>query len=452
MVFIEHKKPVEALFWVMLITLLPVIGVVIYSIFGSTFRIKLHYFLRSRNLYQELQDAFSYSFTELEACTSELTETQRENIIFHKTYNNGEIAAYNQAEIITNATQKYEKLFSDLEQARQSLYVVYYAIHGDKTGKRFIKALIKKAKEGVSVRVLYDGVGSMFTSYKLFRKLRQAGGRVRKVKSSFTHFRNHRKIVVIDGRIGYTGGMNIGDKYLGEKKHKSPWRDTQIRIKGDAVYALQYYFYYDWYYAGRKKDVTYEELCSAFPPHGITEENICQVIAGGADTNQEAIKMTYMKLISTAKNRIVMQTPYLVPDESLFNALKIAMASGVEVILMIPMQSPGFFLESTTNYYVSMLLPYGLRVYRYKGYLHAKTITIDREITCIGTANIDVRSIELDDEICILFYGKEMIEKHLAILEQDMKNAEVLDVAAFENRGVFTKAKERFFKLFSPLL
>lgn len=245
-IFLEHKKPFEALLWVIVVSVFPLFGFIIYFIFGSTLRIKLEYRKKTKKLNEKiLKNMENYDFTEPLA-QGRLNESQCKNISFNERYFNSKIAYCDDIEIITSGKEKYDALYADIASAKESINIVYYGFHSDKVGKELVARLTEKAKEGVKVRVLCDGIGSLFTSAWLFRKLIRAGGEYKKVKSIFTHFRNHRKIAVIDHKIGYMGGMNIGEKYLGKNKAKTPWRDTQVRLIGSVVSRLEYCFYYDW--------------------------------------------------------------------------------------------------------------------------------------------------------------------------------------------------------------
>lgn len=451
-VFLEQKKPLDGLAWVLVVTLLPGLGMLLYLVFGSTIRIKIMYHIRQRDLTHDLDIIMQKADTVGECQLNSLDEVQQTNASFNHRYNHCQTVVYNSVDIITRGKEKYDRLFRDIKEARNSINILYYGFHNDRIGNQLVDLLTEKAMEGVSVRLLIDGIGSFFTPKKMFSALRMAGGKVCKIKPSLTHFRNHRKIVVIDGLIGYTGGMNIGNKYLGGFRNKSPWRDTQLRIKGDAVYSLQYLFYYDLYFVDSKEKIDKIELKTAFPGHDVEEHLPCQVVGGGIETDRQVIKMTYVKLINSAKKSIILQTPYFIPDDAVFSALQLALASGVEVLLMIPAQRSGLFLEAATFYYIDLLLPFGLKVYRYNGYLHAKTITVDESVTLIGTANMDVRSLELDDEVCVVFYNEAFTKKHLEIIRNDIHLSERLDIEAFQSRPLHVRMKEKFVKLFSPLL
>ena len=456
--FIEHKKPEEAVLWVAVIALLPVLGLLLYLALASTVRIKIVYWVRSRRLSERYMTLLNWQLDGLkeqhDLPQSLEMDTLQSCIRFHMECCHSMLTFHNEIEIITAGKEKYELLFADIAAAETSIHISYYAIHNDEVGKALAALLEQKAKEGVRVRVLYDSLGSLFTPPSLFAGLRKAGGFARRVKPSPTHFRNHRKIVVIDGRIGYTGGMNIGRKYLGKIKNKTPWRDTHMRVRGESVRLLQYYFLYDWYFAHRVGQAGIEEpeYDLLFPPTVVRDVLPCQVVAGGVDTENANIKLSFLRLITSAKKRIWIQTPYFIPSDTVLEALFLALASGIEVNLMVPAQRSSFFLEPTTNYYIRRLLPAGLKVYQYEGYIHAKVMVVDDVIASIGSSNMDIRSLEIDDEVQMIFYDEAFNERYMDVIAEDLRHCHELDYAEFTSRGVMARGKERFFQLFSSLM
>lgn len=457
-IFIEYKNPSETLLWVVILSIFPILGILIYLMFGSTFGIKLTYMIRSKKLGNEYRKIIFEQLNKVKVThvfKEKLSDEQIESMVnFNLNYSNSLLTDNNKIDQITSGQEKYERLFKDIEKAEVSIHIQYYSIHNDSVGRRLIELLTDKAVQGVEVKVMYDSIGSIATPKRVFKSLIEAGGKVKKIKPFFTHYRNHRKIVVIDGLTAYIGGMNIGEKYINLSKVKTPWRDTQIRIQGDGVYLLQYYFLFDWFYVNSPKDLNISDIniSELFPRHSIKEKLPCQFIAGGVDTDKEYIKMSYMKLINTAKDKIMLQSPYFIPDSSIMDAFKIAAASGVKIELMLPEVKPSFFLESVGNYYISQLIDYGVKVYKYKGYIHAKTISIDTLATCIGSVNMDIRSLKVDDEICAFIYNKKFAESYEEIFEMDKSNCSELDYEAFKNRRLLKKVVERFFRLFEPLM
>lgn len=460
-IFIERKKPGEAIIWVALVLLFPLLGAFLYLIFGSTLTLEVTYFMRNRKIYGDyralLEEEVRKQRSLLEGPQGDtFFESEQEKAIarFNVQYCQSLVTQWNEAEIITAGEEKYQKLLRDIAEAKDHIHLAYYSIHNDHVGKEVVDALTAKAQQGVAVRVLFDGVGGIKATRHFFKPLTDAGGEVKRIKPLLTHFRYHRKIVVIDGHIGYTGGMNIGAKYQNESPKKSPWRDTQVRLEGEAVYFLQYYFLFDWLCAkGSKSSIEIKNSEKAlFPEISIMKKLPCQIVASGIGHEEQISKMTYLRLLSAAQKKIVLQSPYFIPSASLLKTLKVALASGVEVQLMLPQRKSNFFLDPTTRYFVAQLVPLGLKVFYYDGYVHAKTVRIDESITCIGSINVDIRSLEVSDEICAIFFDKSFADQYDAVLEQDFRHCEEMVYEEFLQRSPLKRFAERIFVLFSPLM
>ena len=325
-------------------------------------------------------------------------------------------------------------------------------------GKRLVAALTKKAKQGVKVRVLYDDLGSRGLRPSFFKELKAAGGEVEvffpsklRLINLRLNYRNHRKLVIIDGKIGYVGGFNVGDEYLGLVPRFGYWRDTHLRIQGFAVYAIQTRFILDWNQASDKSDISYEQ--EHFPEPVLTGNSTMQIVTSGPDSEWEQIKLGYIKLISMAKKTICIQTPYFIPDASVLDALKIACLSGVDVILMIPNKPDHPFVYWATLSHIGELLSFGGRVYIYdNGFIHAKTIVIDHEISSVGTANIDVRSFKLNFEVNAFIYDKEIAEKLDDAFREDVALSRELTLDDYHQRSKWIRFKESISRLLSPIL
>ena len=276
--------------------------------------------------------------------------------------------------------------------------------------------------------VLCDFLANIATPGKMFRPLREAGGKVVRIKPFLTHYRSHRKIVVIDHTIAYIGGMNIGRKYVNLDRVKTPWRDTQVRMAGQCAAVLDEYFLQDWVCSVRRKEWPQgSDYVTMLPSHGpeMLNANLCQFIVGGVDTNKESVKMCYLSMIRSAKKSIRIQAPYFIPDSSILDALKTAAAAGVEIELMIPGIKASFFLDPVTTYYCGELLDYGARIYKYHGYIHAKTMIIDAELCCIGSVNMDIRSLKVDDEVCGVLYENSIVAKYFQTYDTDIAHCEL---------------------------
>lgn len=451
-IFVERKSSTTALLWVVIMLCLPYLGLILYLIFGSTLSIKLTAYIRKRRMEKCYPDFVLSHKYDLEHLA--LSSEDRQVIAFNTNYNNSELTSYDTADIFITGQSHYEQLFADIKAAKEAIYIEFYTIHHDLMGEALVEALTKKAKEGVKIFVMCDFIANIPTPNKMFKPLREAGAKVIRVKPFLTHFRLHRKIVVIDHQIAYIGGMNIGKQYANLAKLKNPWRDTQVRLTGACVNVLSEYFLSDYICSIRRKDwdATVKYIDTLKTQDNYLNDNLCQFIVGGVDTNKEAIKMCYLSMIRSAKKRIRLQTPYFIPDQAILAALKTALASGVELEIMIPGIKASFFLDPLTTYYVGELLEYGAKVYKYHGYIHAKTLVIDDELCCIGSVNMDMRSLEVDDEICGVFYNNELVKKYNLIYDNDINDSSVYLYTDFLKRGHKEELLESFFMLFAPLM
>ncbi len=456
-ILVEHKNAHEALLWTIVVTVLPYAGIFFYLIFGNTVNIKLTRLMRSRRLknHSDVQAQYNNMFsTDAAYFDTVLSQTDERVAKFNYTYNDSVMTAYDSAKLLISGKTHYKTLFADLRAAKDSIHAEFFTIHNDSVGKEFIDILAKKAAEGVKVTLICDFLANFSYGKKLFKPLIKAGGYVKKVKKTLTHFRSHRKIVTIDGEIAYIGGMNIGTRYCNAEKKKSPWRDTQIRLTGACVSVLENYVNLDTVCSMRDKEYkAFGAACRIRNPK--TPQSFsapCQFIIGGADTDKESIKMCYLSMIRNAQHSIRIQSPYFIPDISILDELKTACASGIRVELMLPLVKPSAVLEPVSNYYAGELAKYGAVIYKYKGYMHAKTLIIDNELCCIGSVNMDIRSFEIDDEICGVFYNNELVKKYNLIYNHDISDSVAFDYESFNKRGLFQRLKEKILLLFSPLM
>ena len=450
-IFVERKRPTEAMLWVFIMICLPYFGTILYFIFGNTITIKLTSYLRKKRLNKLQQES---RIPNLDVSFDLLSDEDEQVILFNKTYNQSPLTCYDDIAVYTDGKHHYEQLFADLKQAKDCIFIEFYTIHHDVMGEALVSTLTKKAKEGVTVYVLCDFIANLSTPKKMFQPLLDAGGHVIRLKPYLTHYRSHRKIVVIDQHISYIGGMNIGKQYADMGKKKRPWRDTQVRLTGACSQILMRYFLSDWLCAIKKKDwnQTLATLSNLQLPAYEHNENFCQFIIGGVDNNKEAVKMGYLSMIRSAKKSIRIQTPYFIPDASILDALKTAAAAGVSIELMIPGIKASFFLDPVTTYYCGQLLEYGAKVYKYHGYIHAKTMIIDDELCCIGSVNMDMRSLMVDDEVCGIFYDNDFVHHYHDIYSSDITNCTEYGYKEFLQRTKKERIAESFFLLFAPLM
>lgn len=466
MLTFERKKPEVALSWILVIIFLPITGIVLYVLFGQTISVKLRLRIRRKPKFDAKVNKILYDQLKLlnnEAF--ELKDTNMEkyvDLIRLNLKQNGSLYSQDNAvKIFTSAYEKYRQLLFDIENAKESINLLYFIIRNDDIGRKIIQALTKKAQDGVIVRLCYDEVGSILTSPRLFKPLIKAGGMVQKFSPSIfflklqANFRNHRKIVVIDGKIGYLGGINIGNEYMGLKRIKN-WRDTHIRIVGSAVKMLQLRFFLDWLYIFDDEDLDDfdEEKLNLYFPSKIEAKGSTgvQIVSSGPDSFDDEIKNGYMKMINSAKKSILIQTPYFIPDDAFLHSIKIAALSGVDVQVMIPGVPDKRFIYLGTLSYVSDLLNYGVRVFKYDGFLHSKSIVIDDEVSSIGTTNFDVRSFTLNYEVNAFIYDTNIGIRNRKIFEEDLKYCTEITQVDMDKMSKIKKFMCAIVRLFTPLI
>ncbi|MFZ8101908.1 cardiolipin synthase, partial [Staphylococcus arlettae] len=374
-------------------------------------------------------------------------------------YNNAAfLTTDNEVTIYTDGRQKFDALLNDIIQAKDYIHIQYYIFRNDNLGKSILTALEQKLTEGVEVKMLYDDMGSRTLSLKDFKSFRKNGGQVEAFFPSKLPLinlrmnnRNHRKIVIIDGQIGYVGGFNVGDEYLGLKKKFGYWRDTHLRIVGDAVNALQLRFMLDWNSQSTRDNLQYEDRY--FPDVNSGGTIGVQIASSGPDEAWEQIKYGYLKMIASAKESIYIQSPYFIPDQAFLDAVKIAALGGVNVNIMIPNKPDHPFVYWATYNNVASLLEAGVNIYHYdNGFLHSKSVVIDDEIASVGTANMDHRSFTLNFEINALIYDIEVAQQLRAAFENDLNVSYRLTQELYNQRSLWIKFKDGIARLLSPIL
>ncbi|MBC7475169.1 MAG: cardiolipin synthase [Candidatus Sericytochromatia bacterium] len=458
-VFFERRSPVSTLAWILILFFIPIVGLILYAFFGQNLRKKKKFKKKEkkdkfqRDIYRQevLLDNHNDGFINLEM--PQLEDMIRLNLI-------GADSLYTQnnyVEIYTTGKEKFEALLTSLESAESYIHLEYYIFRNDIIGKQILKILEQKAKNGVEVKFLYDGIGGISLPNHVFKKLKQNGGKVACFFPSFVpylylrvNYRNHRKIALIDGREAFVGGFNIGDEYLGRSKVFGFWRDTHIKIKGDGINSLQRQFILDWNFAA-KDNISFSK--KYFPIRKLEKNIAMQIVASGPDSTWTSIKDGYFKMITSACTNIYVQTPYFIPDESIFQALKVAALSGLDVKIIIPNKPDQPFVHWASYSYIGELLNSGVRCYSYKkGFIHSKTIVIDSLISSIGTANVDVRSFNLNFEINAFIYDQNIAKKMEQIFLTDIEDSEEITLETYNNRSLKIKSKESISRLLSPIL
>ena len=347
-------------------------------------------------------------------------------------------------------------MISDIKDARETINVEYYILKADKIGRRFINVLTEKAKEGVEVRLLLDALGSRYINRWVLKDYIRAGGKIGyffKPKFIFFgirfNYRNHRKIVVIDDKIAYTGGYNIAKEYVGEKKKFGYWRDDHVRIEGGAVYDLNARFVMDWRFTTKEN---IELIPDAFSDECKGDKGI-QIVSAGPDDPKEEVKRAFMRMITYAEKNVYIQTPYFIPDYSIIESLKMAAQSGIDVRVMIPCMPDHMFVYWATYSYVGDLLRSGVRIFIYdNGFLHAKTLVVDGQVATVGSTNFDNRSFRLNFETNAFVFDEKFARLMETTFRNDMEKGHELTLEDYEKRNVIIRIKESISRLMADIL
>ncbi|MCG7336772.1 cardiolipin synthase [Sporosarcina sp. ACRSM] len=461
LIFLERRDPTATWAWLLVLFFIPIFGFFIYLLLGRQLREK-HLFRWEGRHKIGIDQLIDYQIEAIEQGTFDFrlddTAHYQDMIYLHLRNNHAVLTQDNDIQIFNDGTAKFDALINDLEQAKDHIHFQYYILRLDQLGKRIYEVLIRKAKQGVKVRVLFDDIGSRGLHKRHLKELVAHGGEVEAffpatlpLINPRLNYRNHRKIVVIDGRIGYVGGFNVGDEYLGLNRRFGYWRDTHLRIEGSSVHPLQTRFILDWNQASEKNDIEYaERYFPIIPRKGSVG---VQIVSSGPDEQWEQIKDGYLKMIFIAKKYIYIQTPYFIPDVSFLDALRIACLSGIDVRIMIPNKPDHMFVYWATYSNVGLLLKAGAKVYIYEnGFLHTKQIVVDDELSTVGTANIDVRSFKLNFEINAFIYDRETSHELAELFEQDMLLSTELTYDMYLERTRMIKIKESISRLLSPIL
>ncbi|QGQ98296.1 cardiolipin synthase [Paenibacillus psychroresistens] len=457
-VFLERRNVGATWAWLMVLFFLPGLGFVIYLLLGQN--------LSRRKIYKIQEDRIKFVQSFIYDQLEELPHTKFNDPEAHRymdmIYMNMKTAysvytQNNEVEIFTDGQAKFNSLFKSIEEAKDHIHLMYYIVHDGLLGRSLINVLSQKAAAGVQVRFLYDDVGSSDLPKHFFDKLIQAGGEVAAFFPSKipyfnlrVNYRNHRKLAIIDGSHGYIGGFNIGDEYLGLDAFFGYWRDTHLKITGTGVLQMQAQFGLDWNLSSTKQIVTDLRYFPSLEPIGKVG---LQIVSSGPNQSEEQIENAYVKMIHTAKDRVFLQSPYFIPDESLITALKIASYSGVTVKLMLPAKGDNRWVQWASFSYLEELLDAGVECYLYeKGFLHAKTIVIDGQVSSVGTANLDNRSLKLNFEVNAFMYDSGIAGQLEQIYLDDLKSCRQLTLTEHQQRPLSRKLKEAIARLLSPIL
>lgn len=455
--------------WLLVLSVFPVIGFIIYLFVGRKLSSDDIFTIRAE------QEAFGKKLVERQQkrvrghqllVSSGKLARARQLISLSLSLDRALVTFNNKVHVFTDGHQLFDKLIDDINHAEKQVYVEFYTFYADDLGKRVLTALEAAAKRGVTVKVLYDLSGSRGTTYRFFAHLEELGGDAqpfnsksnKRITTPRLNYHLHRKIVVIDQQIGYIGGFNIGDQYLGTVPKFGYWRDTHLRIVGQAAMMLMVRFGMDWNTTCRKTDKQRIDLTAPFKNFKVEqptdEEDVAmQIVSSGPDNDNFAIRRGYESIISSARKYVYIQTPYLIPGEPILESLVIAARSGIDVRIMIPCMPDHPFVYRATEYYAKYLVNNGVKVYKYdNGFIHAKTMVSGNNLASVGSANQDYRSYRLNFEANAFAYSEQLTAELKAAFERDMEKSTLLTPEYFAKQSNWRKFKQYFSRLLSPIL
>lgn len=451
-VLLEHRQPAKTIAWVLVLSFLPLVGIVLYFFFGRRTRKNRHIWEKSLN---QLTKRSMIEFAEQKQL--ELPEEHKELIQLFVNQNFALPFKNNETDVYVSGYEFFPELLAEISKATHHIHIVSYIIDDDPLGRLLRDALIDKARKGIEVRLLFDDVGSWKTPNRFFEQMREEGIEVHPFMPvrfpAFTgkvNYRNHRKIIVIDGKVGFIGGMNLAQRYV--KGHKGiMWRDTHVKISGAAVYGLQRAFLIDWFHADRTL-ITDRKY---YPDTTITpNNNLIQIVTSSPTNVWEELEQGYIKILLSAKRYVYMETPYFLPTEPIFFAMRTAALSGVDVRLMVSLKTDSKLVQMASRSYLTQTIQAGVKVICYEeGFNHTKLLVADDNVATIGSANIDFRSFENNFEANAFFYDKSMAQRIKDIfLTDETKCVPLEKIKEINHKSFIYRLWESVVRLLSPLL
>lgn len=459
-IVLENRNPVRTLAWVAVLLFVPLVGMVFYLYFGVNYR-KIKMFsmkgLGDMKWLQYMSEDQKQRIQKTEFLKKEDMKDVRKLMTLLLNNSKALLTRYNKVDILKNGEETFPAIFAALGRAKRFIHLEYYIIEAGELATRLKDILIAKAKSGVEVRVIFDDVGCWSLPKAYIREMRAAGIQIYPFLPVRFHriadkanYRNHRKIIVIDGETGFVGGLNFADRYMNGLPGIGIWRDTHLRVKGEAVTSLQIVFLIDWYFVRQELLLNKED----YMPYKKEDGNvIVQTVASGPDSDWASIQQAYFTLINTAKKYVFISTPYFMPGETTLNCIKAAAMGGIDVRILLPHKSDSWLTQWCSRSYVEELLEAGVKVYWYqKGINHSKVIVVDGMMASVGTANMDMRSFDENFEVNLIIYDRNVAKNLAASFVEDMKDSVEESIHKWKFRPKRQKVRESVARLFAPLL
>lgn len=459
LIILENRNPTRTVAWILVLIFLPYLGMFLYLYIGQNHRKKRTFIKKRKQDYRVMKRLLDtqITFTQYGRLFKKNYQDARAKMV-PLILRNGDapVTFNNHVKILKNGAETFTEMLREIQKAEDHIHMEYFIIRESEIGRKFQRALIGKAKQGVKVRLIYDGVGCWKLGKEFVQAMRDGGVDIGvflpvtlPVFGSRLNYRNHRKILIVDGKVGFTGGINIGDEYLGRDLRMGFWRDTHIKVTGEANYVLQTIFLKDWFFV-KNEEVDGRRY---FPRQGYQGETAVQIVSSGPDMYWHSIQQAYFTAITSARKSVYITTPYLVPDEAINTALKTAALRGVDVRILLPGKPDHRTVFWASKSHFQELMDAGVKIYQYqKGFVHSKIITADDNITSIGTANLDIRSLELNFEVNALMYDEKLTKKVKGNFFEDLQHSKRILPEEYDQRPIQHKMKESLARLFSPIL
>src|ERR1700761_9495881 len=456
----DTPSTAKALAYVLVVMFLPVIGIAIYYTVGLNYRKKALYskkIVRDKTAMADLRKRITLE-------TEKTWDTKEPVIQKHKKLalyllNDGmsPLVGGNEVKLLINGENKFPEVLEALKGAKHHIHMEYYIFENDEIGNQIKDILVQKAQEGVEVRFIYDDFGSRSIRNKFADELKAGGVQafpfyriIFILFANRVNYRDHRKIIVVDGHTGFVGGINVSDRYI-NKPGQLFWRDTHVKIVGPGMYYLQYLFICDWNFCSGKHLELEKDFFSTKPAN--KGKAIVQIAASGPDSEAPTLMFSMVQTIGLAEKELLITSPYFIPGENIMDALHVAVKSGVKVKILVPDKSDSSLVNAAARSYYGELLAAGVEIYLYqKGFVHAKTLVSDGQLVIIGTANMDHRSFELNFEVNSMIYDTATAEQLRGVFYDDIKNAKKINANTWKKRPVYKQMPEKLVRLLSPLL
>ncbi len=460
MLMLENRNPIKSISWITVILVLPFIGLIFYFFFGQNLRKQKIISRKSikeieliNGYYDKLKQRFDVNSIQL---TPE-TESKRNLVKLLYKNNHSLFTSNNEVTLLHNGFETFEHIIKALLKAKNFIHLEFYIFANDEIGNKIAGILREKAEQGIEVRVIVDDVGSWELKQDFFKEMENSGVEIYpflKVRfpylTSRINYRNHRKILIVDGKVGFIGGYNIADRYIhGSEKIGGIWRDTHLKVKGGAVNGLQSVFIQDWYFVSQKRirDKSY------FPDQKDHGDVAMQIVSSSPDNDWKTIEQAFFMGIAGAKKSIYLTTPYFLPPDSIRMALRTVALSGVDVRIIIPGKSDAFMTQASSRSYIREMLEAGVQVYFYNaGFMHSKMVVVDGVLSSVGSANLDFRSFEHNFEITSIMYSPKVAKELETYFMEDLEKSERVMLREWRKRPLTHKLGQSFARLFSPLL